>query len=127
MALYQDLLVEKQEKEAYLAELQAQLGELEAELSYLRDLLKEPFQVTCSECGSVLIITPPSPDTPVAEVITPLYCPVCRAEIWRAATEGYTVSEAIAAEVPWYKKYAPHLTIGGALAGAIVYLTTRKK
>jgi len=126
MALYQELQLEKQQKEARVAELQAEIKDLEDELAYLYSLLKEPFQVTCKECSSILIITPPPEGAVVAEVVTPLYCPVCGAKIWEAPTEGYTVSISPAAEVPWYKRYAPHLVLGGIGAALVTILSVRK-
>ncbi len=133
MAVFQDLQLEKEQKEARLAELQAEIADLEmelvsleAELDYLYSLLKEPFQVTCKECSSILTITPPPEGAVVAEVVTPLYCPVCRSKVWEAPTEGYTISVSPAAEVPWYKKYAPHLAIIGGIGAVITYLTLKK-
>lgn len=32
----------------------------------------------------------------------------------------------IAGELPWYRKYAPHLAIAGAITAAITYLSLRK-
>jgi len=32
-----------------------------------------------------------------------------------------------AAEVPWYKKYAPHLAIAGAITAVIAYLSLKKR
>lgn len=125
MGVYQDLQLEKQEKQSKLAELTAEIKDLQDQLAYLQSLLKEPFEITCAECSSVLIITPPK--DAVAQVITPLYCPACGAKIWEAPTEGYTVSVTpIAVEVPWYKKYAPHLALGGGLAATLIYFTRKK-
>jgi len=133
MALFQDLQLEKEQKETRLVELQAEiesleteLVSLEAELDYLYSLLKEPFQVTCKECSSILTITPPPEGAAVPQVVTPLYCPVCGAKVWEAPTEGYTVSISPAAEVPWYKKYAPHLAIIGVVGTVITYYSLKK-
>lgn len=135
MAVFQDLQLEKEQKEARVVELQAEIESLEmelvgleAELDYLYSLLKEPWQVTCKKCSSILTITPPPEGAVVPQVVTPLYCPVCGAKIWEAPTEGYTVSISPAAEVPWYKKYAPHLALGGvATAGLVTYFSLRKR
>lgn len=85
---------------------------------------EEPFNMNCPACNAVLTITPPT--VPVAQVVTMLYCPLCGAEVWQAPTEGYTITSAVAAEEPWYKKYAPHLAIGGGLVAALIYFTRKK-
>ena len=143
MALLQDLEAEKEAKEARVAQLESTLASLTEEnnsriaeledtlkllnndLAYLQGFLEEPWQITCSECGTILTISPP--EAAVVGVITPIYCPVCGAKVWEAPTEGYTVSVGPAAEVPWYKRYAPHLAVGGAITTAITYFSLRKR
>ena len=124
MSILSDLQAEVQTKTQRVSQLGSGLGDLQAELANLQELMKEPFQVTCSECGTLSIITPPT--DPMPQVLTMIYCPVCEAEVWEAPTEGYTISPGIVGEEPWYKKYAPHLVIGGGVAAALIYFGRKK-
>jgi len=124
MSVLGDLQVEIQNKTGQITQLESTLVARQARLADLQELMKEPFQVTCAECGTQLIITPPDVTGPQAP--TMLYCPVCEAEVWEAPTEGYTITPGIVGEDAWYKKYAPHLAIGGGLIAALIY-SLRKK
>lgn len=124
MSVLSDLQAEVQAKTDQITQLESTLADLQAQLADLQEQIKEPFQVTCSECGTQLIITPPTGVMP--QVLTMVYCPVCEAEVWEAPTEGYTIAPGIVGEEAWYKKYAPHLVIGGGLAAALIYFLRKK-
>lgn len=121
---------EVQEKTQRVGELETKLTALEEELRRLQEEVPtdEGRQMTCSACGTLLTITPPT--QPAAEVLTMLYCPKCGAEVWEAPTAGYTISSGVAAlpEVPFYKRWAFWGSVGGitALTAGIVAWKKRK-
>lgn len=124
MTELESLQQEVEAKTQKVGELETNLAALEEELRLLQEQAGKPWQVNCSACNAVLTITPPT--GPVAQVPTMLYCPVCEAEVWEAPTEGYTIAPGIVGEEPWYKKYAPHLAIGGGVAAALIYFMRKR-
>jgi putative cell wall-binding protein len=55
----------------------------------IQELMTIGMSVVCPNCGAVLKIVPPPPGAVVAQVITPLPCPVCSAIVYEAPTAGY--------------------------------------